>query len=176
MDWCYPNANYFRNCFATHWLPDVIITDNRWCGLNCTKNKKWLPCDFFIRSKSYTFLQPLGCYKKTEHTIQFLFGHFVSFQEQYMMTSDSMIIQTSTFWKIDMVIHKPKDYSVLIIVYLLHLFLSLGLWNEKWWLHNSSSSKMKLSRMWQIIYQSKGNYVLIIFLLKDLGDCLVLLG
>ena len=95
MDWCYPNANYFRNCFATHWLPDVIITDNRWCSLNCTKNKKWLPCGFFIGSKSYAFLQPLGCYKKTEHTIQFLFGHFVSFQEQYMMTSDSMIIQTS---------------------------------------------------------------------------------
>ena len=126
MDWCYPNANYFRNCFATHWLPDVIITDNRWCGLNCMKNKKWLPCGFFIRSKSYTFLQPLGCYSKTEHTIQFLFGHFVSFQEQYMMTSDSMIIQTSTFWKTDMVIHKPKDYSVLIIVYLLHCFWVRG--------------------------------------------------
>ena len=39
-----------------------------------------------------------------------------------------------------------------------------------------SSLKMKLSKIWQIIYQSKDNYALIIVLPKDLGACLVLLS
>ena len=54
---------------------------------------------FFVRSKSDTFLEPLRFYKKTAHTVQFFVGHFVDFQDQNMMMSDSMVSQKSTFPK-----------------------------------------------------------------------------
>ena len=91
-------------------------------------------------------MQTLGYYKKTEHTVQFLFGHFVSFQDQYMMTSDSIIIQTSTFRKIRGCGMKNDD-----VITHVHQKLSYPKCH-------------------------KDNYVLIIVLLKDLDDCLVLLG
>ena len=91
-------------------------------------------------------MQSLGNYKKTKHTAQFLSGHFVSFQEQYMMTSDSMIIQTSTFWKIRGCGMKNGDAITHV------------------------HQKLRYPKC------DKDNYVLIIVLLKDLDDCLVLLG
>ena len=35
--------------------------------------------DFLVRSKNYTFLETLEHYKLNEHSVQFLFGHFVDF-------------------------------------------------------------------------------------------------
>ena len=58
-----------------------------------------IPLDFLVRSKNYKFLETLEHYKKTEHSAQFLFGDFVDFQDQNIMTSYSTVSQISFFPK-----------------------------------------------------------------------------
>ena len=55
------------------------------------------PCKFFVRSKCYTFLKTLGCYKTIEHTVQFFFGHLVDFQDQNILTSRSTVSEKLIF-------------------------------------------------------------------------------
>ena len=49
--------------------------------------KNWLPLNFLVRSKTHIFLESVELFKKTEHSVQFLFGHLVGFQDQNIMTS-----------------------------------------------------------------------------------------
>ena len=53
--------------------------------------KNWLPLDFLVRSKNYTFSETLDNYKKTDHSVQVFFAHFVDFQGQNIIKSHSTV-------------------------------------------------------------------------------------
>ena len=57
------------------------------------------PLDFLVRSKNHTFSETLEHYKKSEYSVQLLFGHFVDFQDQNIMTSYSTVSQILFFPK-----------------------------------------------------------------------------
>ena len=61
--------------------------------------KQWILLNFLVRSKNYTFSETLEHYKKTEHSAQFFFGHFVDFQGQNIMACYSMVSQNIIFSK-----------------------------------------------------------------------------
>ena len=50
-----------------------------------------IPLDFLVRRKNHTFSETLEHYKKSEYSVQLLFGHFVDFQDQNIMTSYSTV-------------------------------------------------------------------------------------
>ena len=64
---------------------------------------------FLLEAKTYTFLKILEHYKETEHSVQFFLGHFVCFQDQNIMTSDSTVSQISTFPKCDILYVNRKS-------------------------------------------------------------------
>ena len=71
---------------------------------------------FFVRSKIYAFLETLGCYKITEHTVK-LFSEICGFiRPQYddVRFYGQSKIKISKMWNI---IYQSKDKSVLIIFY-----------------------------------------------------------
>ena len=127
--------------------------------------EKWLPCDFFVRGKSYIFLESLGYYKKIVHTIQFF--------------SDILwIFRTTIWWHQILQLVKNQKCDILyinqkIIQYWSFFTKRLGCLLLCFWVRRSrmknddvityNSSKMKLCKIWYIIYQSKDNSVLIIF-------------
>ena len=126
---------------------------------------------FFVRSKSYTFLEPLGYCKNLSILPNFFCGNFVDFQDQNIMNSGSMVSQKVTFPKCDTYISRKiiqywsfftKRFGFLLLLFSVR---RTGMNNDD--VITYSLSKMKLSKMWHIISQSKDNSVLISFYWKN---------
>ena len=140
--------------------------------------EKYLLCDFFVRSKSYTFLESLGyCKKKKLDMLSNFFSDILRiFRARIWWCQVLCSVKNQTCLHVTFSNRKIIQYWSLFtkrLGCLLFLFLSYGAGTKYDDVITYSSSKMKLYKMWHI-YQSKDNSVLIIFLQRDMGVCLVL--
>ena len=97
-------------------------------SLGGNDKKNWLPLDFVVKNKTFTFSEFLKHNKKTGHSVEFNFGHLVDFQNQNIMTSNSTVSQISTFPKCNILYINRKIIQYLSTFTKRPMFLRLLLW------------------------------------------------
>ena len=103
--------------------------------------EKYLLCDFFVRSKSYTFLESLGyCKKKKLDMLSNFFWDILRiFRARIWWRQVLCSVKNQTCLHVTFSNRKIIQYWSLFtkrLGCLLFLFLSYGVRNEIWWRHN----------------------------------------
>ena len=102
--------------------------------------EKYLLCEFFVRSKSYTFLESLGyCKKKLDMLSNFFSDILRIFRARIWWRQVLCSVKNQTCLHVTFSNRKIIQYWSLFtkrLGCLLFLFLSYGVRNEIWWRHN----------------------------------------